>query len=280
MEQADRITASESSRFGYNGMLKDDDLKGEGNSYDYGARFYDPRGARFLSLDPLKDKFPWQSGYVYAGNNPVMNIDEKGKFEKDFNTKKYPTLSKIIDQAYIYAQQHPEILKALVKYGQVKDQDQFKDSKNKYRDAYKKVQNDLKNKKGTPKISVDKFGANFYAFRVDGKIKVNKIYAELLESGTLSDEDFKALATHLLITIYHEYTHELKQQLSPLVPYKYNGEGGEQGAQNVERAAAGETLDNHNDDTKRLIKEEKLDPVNVDKPETKKPKTEENKQGG
>ena len=57
----------------------DDDLKGGGNSYDYGARFYDPRRARFLSLDPLRDKFPWQSGYVYAGDNPIYFIDGEGK---------------------------------------------------------------------------------------------------------------------------------------------------------------------------------------------------------
>jgi RHS repeat-associated protein len=77
-------------RFGFNGMLRDDEVKdlggytvppneGIGNSYDFGARMYDPRVARFFSLDPMKDKFSWQSSYVFAANNPVKFIDKDGK---------------------------------------------------------------------------------------------------------------------------------------------------------------------------------------------------------
>ncbi|MFA6925213.1 MAG: RHS repeat-associated core domain-containing protein, partial [Bacteroidales bacterium] len=40
-------------RHGFNGKEKDDELKGSGNSYDYGMRIYDPRLGRFLSVDPL-----------------------------------------------------------------------------------------------------------------------------------------------------------------------------------------------------------------------------------
>jgi len=41
-----------SYRFGFNGQEKDDELKGEGNSYDFGARIYNPRLGIFLSPDP------------------------------------------------------------------------------------------------------------------------------------------------------------------------------------------------------------------------------------
>ncbi len=47
-----RSTSSVGYRYGYNGK-ENDDVKGEGNQQDYGLRIYDPRVARFLSVDPL-----------------------------------------------------------------------------------------------------------------------------------------------------------------------------------------------------------------------------------
>ena len=37
------------------------------NTYDYGARQYDPILARWDRVDPLCEKKPWQSPYIYAG---------------------------------------------------------------------------------------------------------------------------------------------------------------------------------------------------------------------
>ena len=45
-------------RHGFNGMEKDDELKGSGNSYDFGARVYDPRLARWLSSDKYESEYP------------------------------------------------------------------------------------------------------------------------------------------------------------------------------------------------------------------------------
>jgi RHS repeat-associated protein len=44
-------------RFGFNGQEKDDEVKVEGNSLDFGARIYDSRLGRWLSLDPLQAKY-------------------------------------------------------------------------------------------------------------------------------------------------------------------------------------------------------------------------------
>ena len=44
---------SNSYRYGFNGMEKDDEVKGSGNSYDFGARMYDSRLGRWLSIDAL-----------------------------------------------------------------------------------------------------------------------------------------------------------------------------------------------------------------------------------
>ena len=65
-------------RFGFNGMHKDNEMQGIGNSLDFGARIYDSRVARFLSLDPLMSQFPSESNYIFAGNNPIYYIDLDG----------------------------------------------------------------------------------------------------------------------------------------------------------------------------------------------------------
>ncbi len=70
---------SYSHRYGFNGMPEDNELKGEGNSLDFGARFYDPRVGRFLSLDPLYNKYPNLSPYVAFADNPIMYIDPDGE---------------------------------------------------------------------------------------------------------------------------------------------------------------------------------------------------------
>jgi RHS repeat-associated protein len=75
------IGLSTNYRYGFNGQEKDNEVKGVGNSLDFGARIYDSRLGRFLSLDPLAGKFPWQSPYIFAGNNPIFFIDENGEFK-------------------------------------------------------------------------------------------------------------------------------------------------------------------------------------------------------
>jgi RHS repeat-associated protein len=58
----------------YNGKELDE----ETGLYYYGARYYDARTSVFPSVDPLTENYPFQSGYVYAGNNPVRYVDIQG----------------------------------------------------------------------------------------------------------------------------------------------------------------------------------------------------------
>jgi RHS repeat-associated protein len=66
-------------RYGFNGMEKDDEVKGTGNSYDFGARMYDSRVGRWLSTDPLAHKYPTMSPFVFCANNPIIYVDPDGR---------------------------------------------------------------------------------------------------------------------------------------------------------------------------------------------------------
>ena len=75
-----RNYSSDSYRFGFNGMEKDDEMHNStGNSYDFGARMLDPRVGRWLAMDPLAAKYPSLSPYCFVGNNPITSIDPNGK---------------------------------------------------------------------------------------------------------------------------------------------------------------------------------------------------------
>ena len=65
-------------RYGFNGKEDDTEVYEEGNIYDYGFRVYNPRIGKFLSVDPLTNKFAGVSPYQYANNNPIVLIDVDG----------------------------------------------------------------------------------------------------------------------------------------------------------------------------------------------------------
>ncbi len=65
-------------RYGFNGMEKEDEIKGNGNSYTTSDRQYDPRLGRWMSKDPVGGKFPWQSPYTGNDNKPIIRSDENG----------------------------------------------------------------------------------------------------------------------------------------------------------------------------------------------------------
>ena len=46
--------------------------------YDNNARYYDPILARFTTLDPLAEKYPWLSPYNHCANNPLKYVDLNG----------------------------------------------------------------------------------------------------------------------------------------------------------------------------------------------------------
>jgi len=81
-------------KYGFNGKENDDELKGEGNMQDYGMRTYDPRMGRFLSVDPLAQKYPFYAPYQFAGNSPIVAIDLDGLEPTVQNAPKPPSVLK------------------------------------------------------------------------------------------------------------------------------------------------------------------------------------------
>ncbi|WP_316815865.1 RHS repeat-associated core domain-containing protein [Pedobacter nyackensis] len=75
------LGSSSAYRYGFNGKENDNEVKGTGNQQDYGMRIYDPRIAKFLSVDPLTKEYPWYTPYQFAGNNPIKFVDLDGAEE-------------------------------------------------------------------------------------------------------------------------------------------------------------------------------------------------------
>ena len=74
------------NKYQYNGKEWNDDFGLGWN--DYGARFYDPAIFRWLSPDPLSEKYLQWSPYNYTKDNPIKFIDPDGRELVDPNGKK------------------------------------------------------------------------------------------------------------------------------------------------------------------------------------------------
>ncbi|PQJ22568.1 RHS repeat domain-containing protein [Nonlabens xylanidelens] len=69
---------SDSYRYGFQGQEKDDEIKGEGNSYNYKYRMHDPRLMRFFAVDPLSKQYSWNSPYAFSENRVIDGIELEG----------------------------------------------------------------------------------------------------------------------------------------------------------------------------------------------------------
>lgn len=73
--------------YGFNGMLRDDQISGSGNSYDFGARMYNPRIGRWFGPDPYEKLYAPISPYAFALNSPIKLKDADGNVVTDENGK-------------------------------------------------------------------------------------------------------------------------------------------------------------------------------------------------
>jgi RHS repeat-associated protein len=65
--------------FSFNGKENDNEVHGAfGTFQDYGWRVYDPRIARFISVDPIAKQYPELTPYQFASNTPIQATDLDG----------------------------------------------------------------------------------------------------------------------------------------------------------------------------------------------------------
>ncbi|MBQ0157183.1 MAG: RHS repeat-associated core domain-containing protein, partial [Bacteroidales bacterium] len=67
------------SKFSTNYLFNAKELDNETGLYYYGARYLDPTGAMWLSVDPMWEKYAGMSPYNYCAGNPVKMVDPDGR---------------------------------------------------------------------------------------------------------------------------------------------------------------------------------------------------------
>ena len=94
-ELPNRYESTNEYRYRFNGMEKDDEIKGERNSYTTEFRQYDSRIGRWLSIDPVTHAY--FSPYSAFDNNPINISDPSGADgeSKTHTVKKGETLSSL-----------------------------------------------------------------------------------------------------------------------------------------------------------------------------------------
>ena len=93
-----KFSSNSGYRYGFNGQEKSGEIAND--DYDYDARIYDGRLGRWLSVDPLENKYIGLSPFNFCLNNPIKFIDINGEYVIDPEFKKaYPTVALILENA-------------------------------------------------------------------------------------------------------------------------------------------------------------------------------------
>lgn len=206
-----RNYSSSSYNYGFNGKPKDDEIYGStGTSYDFGARLYDPRVGRWLSLDPLAIRFPYESNYLFAGGNPIYYVDEGGKYKYPTNkaaefTKIYPVITKYLSSMVEKDVMNSALIMNALSYAT----NETKKPGTEGALNGTELRGTVAWKSGP---TIDFVEAPGGARRADGHydsksktIQVNKDLAQFVQN--VSDEDRPAALFAVMNTIYHETAH-------------------------------------------------------------------------
>jgi RHS repeat-associated protein len=205
---------SDKYRFGFNGQEKDNEIAGVGNHYDMGLRMYDTRLVHFPVPDPYAKKFPYQSPYVFAGNNPIRNVDKEGGYKVDANDeaayrRDYPLIMKYLSTqiehdvanstkvvnglVQVNPNIQPSTVTGIAKWG-FGPQIQFKDAPGEF--------------------PVELKGAAGYTEKDAHVIQLNSRYAAFVEKTLKSNASSsikQAVFSRFYMTLIHETSHELSK---------------------------------------------------------------------
>ncbi|MBP7540804.1 MAG: RHS repeat-associated core domain-containing protein [Saprospiraceae bacterium] len=153
-------SAGSEYRFGFNGKESDTETYGDGNAYDFGARIYDARLGRWMSVDPMQAEYPDLSPYVFVANSPLIFIDPDGKKIVNVYTLRRQaaeTTLKLLNDDLIERQN---------RYGSIDNRKTFSGTKAEWKEV-KSLKNEIKSQEHTVKTymgreaSVDGIIADF-----------------------------------------------------------------------------------------------------------------------
>ncbi|MBO7492747.1 MAG: hypothetical protein J6T87_01215, partial [Bacteroidales bacterium] len=88
-------------RYFFNGQEADNEALGEGALHAFEYRMHDTRIGRFWSVDPLAEKFPWNSAYAFAENQVVEGRELEG-LEVVFSTEEFNSAGGIAQYGWNY----------------------------------------------------------------------------------------------------------------------------------------------------------------------------------
>ena len=108
------LTTLTSNRYGFIGKERQNISSSLDPYIDFGARFYDPLTARWLSPDPMADKYTSLTQYNYCGGDPVNYVD--------FNGRDWYTINDNGDIRF-YKEDKTERLYQFVEYGPLNEKD-------------------------------------------------------------------------------------------------------------------------------------------------------------
>jgi RHS repeat-associated protein len=195
-------------RYGFNGKENDDEVKGVGDELDYGARIYDTRLGRWLSLDPCMTKYAYESNYILVSNNPVFYVDAQGKFKiSPQMAKAYPELASFVKkELYNYVLNNVELKnKIMTVTGATQAQ---------FDRVFKPVNNSVPITTGNlPTGAIAETPIDKVRVTINGVMQTEvhldesflKYATNLLKNGT--DEDKAAAKLAIAILLVHEGTH-------------------------------------------------------------------------
>ena len=77
------------SQFSTNFLFNAKELDNETGLYYYGARYLDPTGGMWLSVDPMWEKYTDANPYNYCHGNPITMVDPDGRNDYEVNPQGY-----------------------------------------------------------------------------------------------------------------------------------------------------------------------------------------------